>query len=281
MLSVIIPANNEAAYIGACLESFLASDIAPEPGAGPTVELVVVANGCSDATVAVAKGYRRDVEARGWRLIVLDLAEGNKLAALNAGERAASGKVLVYTDADILVSPPLLGQLREVLDRPEPAFAGGRPTVARARSWITRAYARTWLRVPFVTDVVPGCGVFAMNAAGRARWDRYPRIIADDTFTRLQFTPAERVGVPASYQFPMPEGFRRLVRVRRRQDLGVAEVAREFPALLQNDDKPRMTAGRVLRLLLADPVGFAVYGAVTVAVRLQRGGTGQIWARGR
>lgn len=281
MLSVIIPANNEADYIGACLEAFLASDITPEPGSGPAVEIIVVANGCSDATAEVAQGYRRKVDARGWRLIVLDLTEGGKLNALNAGERAASGSILVYTDADILVSPPLLGQLREVLSRPEAAFASGRPTVARARSWMSRAYARTWLKVPFVTDVVPGCGVFAMNTAGRARWDRYPQIIADDTFTRLQFSPAERLGVPASYQFPMPEGFRRLVRVRRRQDFGVAEVAREFPALLRNDDKPPMTMGRVLKLFLSDPMGFAVYGAVAVAVRLQREGSGQAWARGR
>lgn len=280
MMSVIIPANNEADYIGACLDAFLASDIRDELAEGPAVELIVVANGCTDATAAVSEGYRHKVEARGWRLIVLDLAEGGKLNALNAGERTASGQILVYTDADILVSPPLLGQLRGVLDRPDPAFAGGRPTVARARSWVTRAYARVWLKVPFVTEVVPGCGVFAMNRAGRARWDRYPQIIADDTFTRLQFSPAERLGVPASYQFPMPEGFSRLVRVRRRQDQGVAEVAREFPALLDNDDKPRMTPGRVARLFIGDPVGFVVYAAVAVAVKLQRD-SGQTWARGR
>lgn len=162
----------------------------------------MVANGCTDATAAVAEGYRAKVEERGWRLIVLDLAEGGKLNALNAGEWAASGQILVYTDADILVSPPLLGQLRVVLDRPDPAFAGGRPTVARAQSWVTRAYARTWLKVPFVTEVVPGCGVFAMNRAGRARWDRYPKIIADDTFTRLQFT------WPSGSASPPPTSFR-------------------------------------------------------------------------
>lgn len=60
----------------------------------------------------------------------------------------------------------------------------------------------------------------------------------------------------------------------------MAEVAREFPALLDNDDKPRMTPGRVARLFLGDPLGFAVYAAVAIAVKFQRD-TGQSWARGR
>ena len=40
-----------------------------------------------------------------------------------------------------------------------------RPRIAPARSWISRNYARFWMRVPFMTDAVPGCGVCAMNAA--------------------------------------------------------------------------------------------------------------------
>ncbi|MFO1104502.1 MAG: glycosyltransferase family A protein [Amaricoccus sp.] len=281
MLSVIIPANNEADYIGSCLEMLLASDPLPQPAEGPAVEIIVVANGCTDATAAVAESYRMQAEAKGWPLIVLDLAQGDKLRALNAGERAARGSILAYIDADIAVSPPLLAQLQAVLNRPEPAYASGRPRIAPARSWISRTYARFWMRVPFMTDAVPGCGVFAMNAAGRARWGDYPQIISDDTFTRLQFTPEERFGVPACYTWPIAEGFGRLVRVRRRQDVGVAEVARLYPALMQNEHKPRVGLRRLTGMALGDPVGFAVYGAVALAVRLPRGGAKQAWSRGR
>ena len=281
MLSVIIPANNEADYIGGCLDALLAS--APEPGSSepgrPPVEIIVVANACTDATVAVARGYERAVAARGWRLFVLDLEQGGKLNALNAGERAAGGNVLVYIDADVIVSPPLLAQLQQAVDRPEPAYASGRPTIQPARSWLSRAYARVWMRVPFMTEGVPGCGVFAMNRAGRARWGAYPQIISDDTFTRLQFAPAERIGVPAIYAWPIAEGFTTLVRVRRRQDVGVAEVGRLFPALLENDDKPRLSPGRLLRLAVSDPVGVGVYVAVALAVRLTPAQQGWIRAR--
>jgi glycosyltransferase involved in cell wall biosynthesis len=281
MLSVIIPANNEADYVGGCLAALLGSDGLEPAGAEPPVEIIVVANGCTDATAAVARGYEAAARARGWRLTVLDLARGGKLNALNAGERAAGGDVLVYVDADVIVSPPLLGQLRAALDRPGPAYASGRPTIARARSWLSRAYARFWQRVPFMTEGVPGCGVFAMNRTGRARWGAYPDIISDDTFTRLQFAPDERIGVPAAYQWPIAEGFARLVRVRRRQDIGVAEVARLFPALVANDDRRRFGLGRLLRLGAGDPVGLGVYAAVALAVRLPAPRSPERWSRGR
>lgn len=276
-LSVIIPANNEEGYIAACLAALLASDF---PGPDALREIIVAANGCTDATVPLARRAIPAAEAAGWTLTVLDLPAPGKLGALNAADRAARGAARIYLDADILVTPALMGELRAALDRPEPTYASGRLTIPRARSWVTRAYSRIWLRVPFMTDCVPGCGVFAVNAAGRARWGDFPAIIADDTFVRLCFAPSERIAVPARFSFPMIEGFSRLVRVRRRQDAGVAEVAAKYPALMANDDKPAFGAGRLARLAVTDPVGLAVYLGVAIAVRLGRGGT-QAWSRGR
>lgn len=285
-LTVIIPANNEEAYIGPCLEAVIASTFsdAPatpdeDPGA-PRREIIVAANGCTDATVPLARRHIPAAAAAGWRLVVLDLPAPGKLGALNAADRAAQGSARVYLDADIVVSPPLMAALRTALDRPTPVYASGSLTIPRARSWVTRAYSRIWLRVPFMTDCVPGCGVFAVNAAGRARWGDFPAIIADDTFVRLSFAPEERITVPAPFSFPMIEGFSRLVRVRRRQDAGVTEVAEKFPALMANEDKPAFGPGRLARLAASDPVGLAVYLSVAVAVRLGRGRT-QTWSRGR
>ena len=68
MLSVILPASNEEAYIGACLTALLAS--APVPGGA---EVVVVANGCRDATAARAQAMQDQAKAAGWTLTVLDL----------------------------------------------------------------------------------------------------------------------------------------------------------------------------------------------------------------
>lgn len=272
-LSVLIPACNESGWIDACLRAVLASD--GVQGA----QVVVIANGCTDDTADRARAHAPAFAERGWRLEVLDLPALGKPGALDAGDAAALHADRVYLDADVTVSPPLLAQIAAVLARPEAVYASGRPHVT-AQGQVARAYARFWVRLPFVADGVPGFGLFAVNAAGRARWGRFPTIISDDTFVRLQFSPAERIGVQAGYDWPMVEGFARLVRVRRRQDQGVAELAALHPGLMANEGKARPGKGWLLRRLLADPVAFATYAAVTLAVRLgwarQAG-----WVRGR
>lgn len=274
MLSVILPASNEEGWIGPCLDALLASD-----PTGMPAEVVVVANGCRDGTVAQAQARAAAAQAAGWGLRVLDLAQGGKLAALNAGDAAAQGGIRVYLDADVQVSPGLMGQLAQALDRADAAYASGTPVIPRPASPVTRAYARLWQRLPFVRAPAPGFGLFAMNAAGRARWGDWPQIISDDTFARLHFAPNERIGLPATYSWPMVEGFARLVRVRRRQDAGVRELAARYPHLLANEGKETLTPAALMRLALADPAGFAAYGAVSLAVRL--GPADSRWTRGR
>ncbi len=272
LLSIIIPASNEAGFIGPCLAALLASN----PVAA---EVIVVANGCHDATARVAQGFADAAAARGWRLVVLDLTIGSKPGALNAGDAVAQGDMQLYLDADIVVSPQVLPQIAAALADPKPTYAGATPHIPRARSRVTRAYARFWQTLPFARSTAPGYGLFAVNAAGRARWKDFPAIIADDTFVRLQFTPDERVQVDAKYDWPMIEGFAALTRVRRRQDAGMAEIAAQYPCLLPREGKARLGLGGLLVRGLRDPTGFAIYAAVSLAVRLRRGGAG--FTRGR
>ena len=134
--------------------------------------------------------------------------------------------------------------------------------------------------MPFITDGVPGFGVFAMNRAGRTRWGAWPDIISDDTFARLNFTPEERLSVEATYDWPMIEGFAPLVQVRRRQDIGVAEIETRFPELMVNDDS-HTRANPGWRRALRDPVAFAVFLAVRLAIYLPVLRTKERWVRGR
>lgn len=273
-ISVIIAARDEEEYLPRCLSSLLAQD-----ATAARVEIIVAANGCRDRTVAVAQSYDPQFAARGWALKVLDLAEGGKLGALNAAEQRARGAALAYLDADVQCDPALLGQLQQALDVPQPRYATGTLAVLRARSWVTRAYARIWTRLPFVRGGAVGAGLFAVNRAGRARWGAFPDIISDDTFVRLSFAPDERIEVPARYHWPMVEGFANLVRVRRRQDTGVTEVNRQFPEFSVNDDKASLGARDLAGLMIAAPVGFAVYLAVHLVVRMRRATPD--WSRGR
>lgn len=273
--SVLIPAHNEADWLPACLDALCAAD----PVAGP-VEVIVVANGCTDDTAELARRKAPAFEARGWALRVLELAQGSKLGALNAGEAAARGAVLVYLDADVLVSPPLLAQLAEALAEDAPRYASGMPQVTTSGDWVTRHYTRFWQTTGFMTHGVPGFGVFAMNRAGRARWGEWPDIISDDTFARLNFRPEERIAVPAPYAWPMIEGFAPLVRVRRRQDIGVAEVEQLFPDLMRNDDAHDQMRP-FWRRALADPLGALVFVAVRLTIHAPIFRSANRWVRGR
>ncbi|PYG29529.1 glycosyltransferase [Pelagimonas varians] len=273
-LSVILPASNEAALIGDCLAAILTSD-----WDGSGVQVIVVANGCTDDTAHQARTKTQAFSERGWQLQVIERTQGGKLGALNAGDDAARGAVRVYLDADVIISRGLLWQLANVLESRTARYASGAVNIT-SKGWISGAYARIWRQVPFMTECVPGCGVYAVNAEGRTRWADFPDIISDDTFVRLCFTPHERIGVSASYDWPIAEGFRNLVKVRRRQDLGVDQIGLEYSDLVGNDDKPQFPFGRKLGLAMRHPLGFLIYSAVAVVSRLTRSrDTG--WSRSR
>ena len=276
-VSVIIPASNEAALIGRCLKALCASDWPPDAG---LVQVIVVANGCRDDTATRARAMGPAFAERGWRLQVIEREQGGKPGALNAGDAAALAGIRVYLDADVTVDRWLLAQLHEALSEDGPRYSSGTVRIT-AKGAVSRGYARIWRQVPFMSGGgVPGCGVFAVNAAGRARWQDFPEIISDDTFVRLHFAPSERVGVSAPYDWPVAEGFGALVRVRRRQDAGVDQIARDYPGLLANDDDRPFPASQKLAMAGSDPFGFALYSAVALVSRLTRH-RAQGWSRAR
>ena len=271
-LSIIIPASNEEHRIGACLASLAAQTGVPQAA---QIDVIVVANGCRDATAAAATLAGAPLAHRGWELRVLERAQGGKVGALNAGDAAATAPARLYLDADMVVSERLVAQLLEVLDTPVPVYAGARLVVERPRARVARLYARFWQRLPFLVDGVSGAGLFAVNGAGRSRWRNFPDVIADDAFVRCLFSPSERRRVDSTYVTPLSETFSELVRVRRRQDAGLRELAR-LGWLEKKADVPR--PGRVLRLAAQDPLGFGVYAAVRAATRFGQARSG--WDRG-
>lgn len=275
LLSVLIPAHNEAGEIEDCLAAVFASAALPEGWQG---EVLVLANGCTDGTADVARAVPVPPE---WSLQVLEQAKGGKLNALNAGDRAARGQVLAYLDADVRVSPDLLRQTAAALAGPDARYASGSPRLMPAKSAFSRAYGRVWITLPFLTRGVPGFGFFAMNRAGRNRWADWPGIIADDMFARLNFAPGERQRLAAEYRWPLVEGLANLIRVRRRQDAGNRELEKRFPALSRNEDPPLAAGPALRRAALRDPAGLAAYLLVKLAVRTPLFASGPRWARGR
>jgi len=87
-LSVIVPALNEAAQIGACLEA-----LQPLRAAGH--ELIVVDGGSHDATADIARAAADRVLA----------APRGRAAQMNAGARLARGAALLFLHADTRLPP--------------------------------------------------------------------------------------------------------------------------------------------------------------------------------
>lgn len=275
-LSLIIPAKNEARHIGNCLEAVLAQT-------GIThgeLEVIVVANGCSDDTHDLARQSEPAFAQKGWPLRVIDIPTSGKVNALNVGCGLASSRTQAFLDADVTIDASLLAEVIEALQTAAPKYATGALRVAPAKNWVSRRYGALWAKLPYLRPGrAAGAGFFAVNAAGRSRWDRFPNIIADDLFVRCLFRPEERIEVQSGYNWPLVEGFTQLVRVRRRQDTGNSELHRRYPHLKVNDDKEHFGAYDCFLLALANPVDFAVYAGVKAAVRLRpQKRTG--WARG-
>jgi cellulose synthase/poly-beta-1,6-N-acetylglucosamine synthase-like glycosyltransferase len=102
-VSVIIPARNEAASLGACLESIIAQQ-------GIGFEIIVIDDQSTDATGEIARSFLgvQVIEStglpRGWV---------GKNHAVWLGAQAARGESLLFTDADTVHLP---GSLRRSID---------------------------------------------------------------------------------------------------------------------------------------------------------------------
>lgn len=109
--SVVIPAHNEEKYIGKCLRAVrsAAKYVIPD-----RVEVIVVANRCTDRTAAIAEHYGAKVVMNGDKCIS---------AVRNAGIRAAGGEIIVTVDADSLMTKLSLREVAEMLESGD--FVGG------------------------------------------------------------------------------------------------------------------------------------------------------------
>ena len=278
LLTIIIPCWNDGSVLADCLESILRQRLR----ARGEVEIVVVLNGCTDRSREVAERHAPAARAAGFHFSILELDRPSKPAALNAGDAIARGAVRAYLDADVVLGPDLLARLVAVLETDEPRYATGTLVVAPPRSRVTAAYGGFWNAL--VSREVNGIGLYAVNAAGRARWGLFPAMHSDDKFVRLSFLPRERVRVPSRYLWPLPEGWRRLVLVRLRWTEGNLELKRRFPEMTLRQTRakrPWIYIGAALR----DPVGFLVFSSIYLACwLLARPGVeteNTVWRRAR
>jgi cellulose synthase/poly-beta-1,6-N-acetylglucosamine synthase-like glycosyltransferase len=110
-VSIVIAAHNEADVIEDKIESVLGLDYPPE-----RLEVVIASDGSDDGTDEIVS------RAANGRVRLLALDRVGKAAALNAAVDAAEGDVLVFTDANSILSKQAVRELVEPLA--DPAIGG-------------------------------------------------------------------------------------------------------------------------------------------------------------
>jgi glycosyltransferase involved in cell wall biosynthesis len=266
--SVVIPAHNEAAVIARCLDTLL-SDF--QPG---ELEVVVACNGCTDDTADIVRASRHPVR-------VLEVETASKPAALRAAEEVLTAFPRIYLDADVVLTSIAARRVLEHLHAgPEPV---ARPPIkydtARS-SALVRSYYRARSKVPAVMNAVWGAGAYALSAAGRARFDVHPDVVADDLFVDQHFQRGEIKIVDAPPVIvKAPRRTADLLRILRRTYQGNAEnrVLREPSA--QPPETTPSTVHDLLRLAGTSPlraadvatyVSLALFARVTLSVAAPR-----------
>jgi glycosyltransferase involved in cell wall biosynthesis len=123
MISVIVPAYNAQRTLGPCLVALRSQTVAPD-----CYEVIVVDDGSTDRTAAIA--LRHDVH-------LIQQLNAGPAAARNRGVRAASGEILLFTDADCVPAPDWIERMTAPFS--DPAVAGAKGVYrTRQRSLVAR-----------------------------------------------------------------------------------------------------------------------------------------------
>jgi glycosyltransferase involved in cell wall biosynthesis len=262
---VVIPAHDEASRIGRCLRSL---------GPLQDIEVVVVCNGCTDDTAAVARSHGHGVR-------VVELPEASKTSALNAGDRMVDGFPRIYVDADVAFSEGGLPSLIAALGGGVLAAAPAADVDTAGCSWLVRSYYENWCRLGVVVSGVCGSGVYALSEAGRERFGEFPDLVADDLFVDQRFSNAERAIVQPGVSYRAPATARALVARKTRVFAGNLQLRRYG---LPRHPLRRPTGGWLIviarrpRLVLRAPAFVAITVLAKVRARrlLRRGRS--VWA---
>ena len=134
LVSVIVPAYNEAANIAGTVRSLLANDY-------PQLEVIVVDDGSSDDTAGIVERLALP------RVRVVRQRNAGKPAALNTGVGYARGDILILVDGDTVFAPDAIGRLIQPLRDPGVGAVSGNTKVANRGGLLGR-----WQHLEYVIN---------------------------------------------------------------------------------------------------------------------------------
>ncbi|MET1134270.1 MAG: glycosyltransferase [Aeromicrobium sp.] len=269
---MVIPAHNEAASIGRTLRALRAGLAVDD------LEVVVVCNGCTDATADEAR--RADPEAT-----VVEIAQPSKNEAVRVGNAATDVFPRVHLDADIeLPGRAVLALVAPIVEGRAHATAPVRRVPREGCSRWVRWYYDVWEALPHVESGLFGRGVVVLSREGQTRVAALTQMLNDDLGMSDAFAADERMVVSGAVAVVRPpRTVEDLVRRRIRVTTGNVQAAR----LGVRRPASRTRWGTLLGLALTRPslalrlpVFVGVYLVASVgARRAVRAGDFQTWQR--
>lgn len=150
LVSVVIPAFNEAGYLGETLVSLNRARTFLQNEGGLPAEIVVVDNDSDDSTADVARALFATVARE---------TEHNIAKVRNSGAKLCNGDVLVFVDADTVVPDKLLSRIVEAMSDAA-CFGGAVDTDYRPMKATVKLYLQFWRIIGKLTGMSQGATQF-------------------------------------------------------------------------------------------------------------------------
>ncbi len=256
--SIVIPAYNEGKNILPLLEA-LTSD-----GTSEKLEIAVICNGCKDDTFELASRFSDYVR-------VENLTEASKIAALNKGDSVTTAFPRIYLDADIVLTGADLITFVNEFKNSELLVGGVKIRFdVTDRPWMVRCFYKIWHKLPYMSanNKSVGSGFYALSEEGRARFEEFPKVIADDLFVDSRFDFDEKFRSPTTgITVQTPFNVASLVKIKSRSYAGNVELGNKG---FLKDKPPSGTKEELLKLIfnVKTCIPALVYMGIQISSRL-------------
>jgi glycosyltransferase involved in cell wall biosynthesis len=233
LASVVIPAHNEEAVLSRTLGVLLEGAVPGE------LDVVVVANACTDRTAEIA----REAGVR-----VVETSTPGKANALRMGDAECVTFPRIYLDADIELENSSIRRLIAAMNGSDALAAAPVPTLNLVgATGPARRVQQVHELMIAPRRALAGVGVYALTDVGHSRIFPMPNVISDDSLVHRKFAASERLIVADARVIVRPP---RTLRAYLRRRIRIRQGCRELDALGIHEPEGRLRLRSLGRLMV-------------------------------
>lgn len=136
LVTIIVPAFNEEKGIRRALDSVIEADY-------PNKEVIVIDDGSTDNTYAIAQSYKDKMASDGY--LIISRSNGGKSSAINYAIRYAKGEYIITIDADSVMGRDSIKEIMKYFQEPDVVAVGGNIKVKNRNKLLTYCQALEYL----------------------------------------------------------------------------------------------------------------------------------------